>query len=393
MTEEQWRADTPASRDLIHFNNAGAALMPQPVVTAMQDYITHEANLGGYEAADATKSQQEGFYDAVASLLGCKATNIAFASSATNAFARALSCIPFQAGDKILMANEDYISNQLAFLSLRKRFGVELLRANSLPEGGVDLDHFRHLAKQHRPRLVSLTHVPTNSGLVQPAEEVGKICRAYDLIYLLDACQSIGQLPLDVNKLQCHFLSATFRKFLRGPRGAGFLYVSDSILQQPLEPLFIDMRGAQWTAPNQYAPLVNAQRFEDWEIPYVLMAGARVAVNYAQSVGIETIKNRNQLLCTVLREQLSAIGLPTLDRGHELSSIITVYVPAQHPTELMQRLRTMNINSSISYGDYALIDFTTKQVPWALRLSPHYYSTETEVHAVVEALRQIISTQ
>ncbi|HNT51687.1 MAG TPA: aminotransferase class V-fold PLP-dependent enzyme, partial [Cyclobacteriaceae bacterium] len=150
------RHQTPGCKSKIHFNNAGASLPPQQVVETITEHLTLEATTGGYEAADLKKNEIAGFYHTAAKLLNCKASNIAFTSSATNSFARALSCIPFNPGDSLLLANEDYISNQLAFLSLQKRFGIKIVRAASLPKGGVDVDDMRRLMDLHKPKLVSL---------------------------------------------------------------------------------------------------------------------------------------------------------------------------------------------------------------------------------------------
>src|SRR5882762_2647025 len=319
------RADTPGCREKVHFNNAGASLMPKPVIESIENHIRLEASLGGYEAAEHREEDINGFYESAARLLNGKASNIAFTSSATNSYARALSCIPFEKGDMVLIANEDYISNQLAFLSLQARWGIQLLRAASLPEGGVDVDDMKRLMNKHAPRLVSLTHVPTNSGLVQPVERVGQLCRERDIPYLVDACQSVGQFPVDVRKIQCDFLSATFRKFLRGPRGTGFLYVSDAILKKNWEPLFIDMRGADWTGYNEYKIRADAHRFEEWEMPHALVLGAKAALDYALSVGLTDIQSKNKILCERFRLGVGTIpGLDLLDLGKQQSSIMTI---------------------------------------------------------------------
>lgn len=392
MNVELLRAQTPGCKQKIHFNNAGASLMPQSVIDAMQNYLTFESVTGGYEAADSKADEIAGFYSSTARLLNCKAANIAFASSATNAFARALSCIPFQEGDSILLANEDYISNQIAFLSLQKRFGIQILRAKSKPEGGVDVEDMKRLMDEHQPKLVSLTHVPGNTGLIQPVEEVGKLCAQRNLYYLVDGCQSAGQIPVDVEKIQCDFFTATLRKFLRGPRGCGFLYVSDKIINQKLEPLFIDLRGADWVSADEYAPRMDARRFEDWEMPYALVLGSKAAIDYALQVGLVEIQERNLHVCELIRNEVSQLkGFTLLDIGTPQSSIITMTIANQKAQHVLSSLRKQNINTSIGFRNFALIDFDAKKVEWALRISPHYYNTEEEVNILINSLKTFSS--
>jgi len=387
---ERLRDDTPGCAHRIHFNNAGAGLMPVQVLEPMLDYLRSEADIGGYEAADARADAIADFYAATAGLLGCRADNIAFASSATDAFSRALSSIPFKRGDVILTTQDDYVSNQIAFMSLRKRFGVDVLHAPTLPEGGVDVDEMARLMHTHRPRIVVVTHIPTNSGLVQPIAEVGAHCRELDLLYLVDACQSVGQYPLDVDRIGCDFLSTTCRKFLRGPRGTGFLYVSDRVLESPLEPLFVDMRGARWVGPHEYETVAGAARFEDWEFPYAAVIGCAHATRYALEVGLDVIAERSPRLAAHLREGLAAIGgVRLLDRGRELCAIVTLSIDGWRPDDFKRKLDERGINSALSFREYALYDFSEKDVDWCLRLSPHYYNTEQEIEDVIEAIAEL----
>lgn len=386
------RADTPGCQTKVHFNNAGAALPPYPVLHAMQEYLTEEANCGGYETAAANATALNRFYMAAGKLLNAPAKNIAFTSSATNSFARALSCIPFKKGDVVIIANEDYSSNQLQFLSLEERFEIELVRANSLPEGGVDVDHMVSLIRSRHPKLVSLTHVPTNTGLIQPVAEIGKVCREQEITYLVDACQSVGQMPLDVEEIGCDFLCATLRKFLRGPRGAGLLYVSDRILHKPWYPLFLDMYAATWTDDDTFVTAPDAKRFQDWEQPYALIAGSYAAIHYANEIGLQQIADRNKYLGGILRPRLASLpGVTMLDKGKEQASIITLSAPVNDPQWLMTSLRERNINTAISVIAGALIDFRSKGVNWALRISPHYYNTEDEIDTLLDALESLFA--
>jgi selenocysteine lyase/cysteine desulfurase len=387
---ERLRAETPGCVNRIHFNNAGAGLMPAPVLETMKDYLELEAELGGYEAADARAEAIQEFYAATAQLLGCQARNIAFATNATDAFARALSSIPFVRGDLILTTRDDYISNQIAFISLRKRFGVEVAHAPNLPEGGVDVDELERLMRERRPRLVVVTHIPTNSGLVQPVAEIGRRCRELELLYLVDACQSVGQYAIEVERLGCDFLSATGRKFLRGPRGSGLLYVSDRALAAGYEPLFIDMRGARWVGFEQYEQVETAARYEDWEFSYATVLGAAAAAHYALAVGIDAIAERTPALGSALRDRLAELdGVRVLDRGRERCAIVTFTLEGWKSDELADELRRRRINSSVSAREHALYDFTDKGVEACVRMSPHYYNTEQEVDDVVDLLREL----
>ena len=387
---ERLRAETPGCAHRIHFNNAGAGLMPRSVLDAMVGHLQLEAEIGGYEAADARADAVADFYSATAELINCRPDEVAFASSATDAFSRALSAVPLQAGDVILTTQDDYISNQIAFMAQRKRFGVEVVHAPTVPEGGVDVSEMARLMRELSPRVVVVTHIPTNSGLVQPVEEIGRHCRELDLLYLVDACQSVGQYPLDVGAIGCDFLSVTCRKFLRGPRGSGFLFVSERALKAGYAPLFIDMRGARWVAPGRYEPVAGADRFEDWEFPYAAVIGSAVAIRYAIGVGLNEIWRRSRRLAAQLREGAAGIaGVRVLDHGRELCAIVTLAFEGLEAEDVKRALDGHRINSTLSYREYAHYDFAEKNVQWCLRLSPHYYNTEDEVVQVLAAIEEL----
>ncbi|GAA1373779.1 aminotransferase class V-fold PLP-dependent enzyme [Catellatospora chokoriensis] len=385
------RADTPGCEHVVHLNNAGCGLTPRSVLSAVVEHLELEARIGGYEAAAARADAVTGFYTQTAALINAKPGEIAFAGSATHAYSTALSAIPFGPGDVILTTRDDFVSNQLAFLSLGKRFGVRLVHAPDLPGGGVDVAAMAALMRAHRPRLVAVTHIPTNSGLVQPVAEIGRHCRELDLLYLVDACQSVGQLPVDVAEIGCDLLTATCRKFLRGPRGSGFLYVADRVLRAGYEPLFIDMHGARWTGPDSYRPVDTAARFEDWEFPYATLLGCAEAARYALAVGVDAVASRTPALAAHLRDKLQEQpGVRVLDRGPQLGALVTFAVQGWQPQEFKAALDARRINSALSFREFAQLDFGDKGVDWCLRLSPHYYNTEEEVDLAAAAVAEIL---
>jgi selenocysteine lyase/cysteine desulfurase len=387
---DRLRAETPGVENVVHLNNAGCGLLAAPVLAAVQDHFLLEAQIGGYEAAERQADAVRGFYTETAALLNTKPENVAFASSATHAYSTALSAFDFVPGDVILTTRNDFISNQIAFLSLRRRHGVRVVHAPDAQEGGVDVEAMVELMREHRPRLVAVTHVPTNSGLVQPVAEIGRHCRELDLTYLVDACQSAGQIELDVAELGCDFLTATPRKFLRGPRGTGFLYVSDRVLAAGHEPLFIDMYGARWTGPDEYRPLDTAVRFEDWEFSYAGVLGCAAAVRYAREVGVGVGGRRARDLAARLRTALSAIeGVTVLDRGPDPAALVTFAVAGWEATPFKAAMDERRINSALSFREIAQYDFGDKDVDWCLRLSPHYYNTDAEVDEAAAAVSEL----
>src|SRR5467141_347198 len=387
---KQWREDTPGCANQIHFNNAGSGLMPRAVLEAITAHLNREANLGGYESADDAEAAVEDAYAAVSKVLGAQPRNIAVVENSTVAFFQALSAFDFKAGDVIVTTRNDYISNQLAYLSLARRHGVEVQRAADLASGGADPQSVKELLRDPRVRLLAVTWVPTNSGLVQPVEALGEFAEAAGVPYLVDGCQAVGQIPVDVAKLRCDFFSGTARKFLRGPRGIGFLYVSDRALQRGDFPLYIDMRGADWVSANDFAPAPDARRFENWELACSLVLGMGGAARYALEVGLERGGRRARELAATLRGKLSGLsGIRVLDIGKELAAIVTIETAGWDARELSKLLRTRGINSSASLRAYAVIDMDEKRAATALRLSPHYYNTEEEIDRVVEQLQAV----
>jgi selenocysteine lyase/cysteine desulfurase len=388
------RADTPGCERVVHFNNAGCGLLATPTLTAMLDHLRLEAQIGGYEASAARADGVRSFYTETAALINAKPENIAFAGSATHAYSNALSAIPFEPGDVILTTRNDFISNQIAFLSLRKRFGVTIVHAPDAPEGGVDVDAMASLMRANRPRLVAATQIPTNSGLVQDVAAIGRHCRELDLLYVVDACQSIGQLPVDVEEIGADFMTATCRKFLRGPRGSGFLFVSDRVLRAGYEPLFIDMHGARWSGPDAYQPSETASRFEEWEFPYATLLGCAAATRYAREVGIDAIALRTPQLIVRLRSRLEAIpGIRVLDRGRHLGALVTFKVDGWEAQPFKAALDVRDVNSALSFREFAQFDFGDKDVDWAMRLSPHYYNTEDEVDLVASDIADLAGSR
>ena len=387
----RWRADTPGSERVIHLNNAGAALQPAAVRDAVLRHLELEQEIGGYEAADARVDALRDAYEAVGRLIGASARNVAMQQNSTVAFAQAFAAFDLRRGDLILTSRADYASNQIMYLALSRRVGVEIVRAPDAPEGGIDPQAVRELIRRRRPTLLALSWIPTNSGLVQPAEPIGEICREADIPYILDACQAVGQMPVDVGRLHCDYLAAATRKFMRGPRGVGFLYVSDRALEAGAYPLSVDMHGADWTDPETFALKPDARRFEQWEISHALVLGAGAAAGYALEVGIGKARERSWALAASVRERLAEMdGIRVLDRGPSLCAIATAELGGRNAEQVKLALRARGINTSSPLREDAVIDIDEKRAASAIRISPHYYNTADEIDHALAALAEVL---
>ena len=382
---EAIRADTPACADLIHFNNAGAALPPEAVVDSVVEHLRLEAAVGGYEAHDAAAEQVDRTYHALAELLSCRPHELAMTTGASEAWWRAFQSVPLKAGDRVLACRAEYNSNAFALIQARER-GIVVDVVPDDSTGQIDVDALAGMLDD-RVKLVTLTHMPTSGGLINPAEAVGAIVADHPALYLLDACQSVGQRRLDVDDLHCDLLSFTGRKFLRGPRGTGALYVRTSSMNELDDPTFIDAHSADWVADGEYELHSGAERYELFESSIAARIGLGVAVDYALEVGIEEIEARTSALATSLRGRLvEEVGASVHDQGVERSGIVVFSLPGHEPAEIVPRLRAQRINTSLATARSAQMDLGRRGVDTAVRASVHYYNTEDEIDRFVHAL-------
>ena len=388
----RWRSDTPGIISRIHLNNAGAALMPKTVSDKIHEVISQESQVGGYETADQMAMEITETYKQIGELINASSHNIAIVENATVAIQLVLSTIAFQKGDLIITTKNDYVSNQLMFLSLSRRLNVRIMHADELPDGGVDADSVRRLADNPACKLVCVSWIPTNSGLIQDVEAIGKICKEFGKPFLVDACQAVGQIPIDVKKIKCDYLAASARKYLRGPRGIGFLYISNAALSRGDYPIFIDARGSSWVQKEQFILLPDARRFENWEFSYALVAGLGTAALYANSINIiETFGYVSQL-ANYTRDKLREIeDVYVLDTGVNKCGIVSAKIDGCDCMKLQMKLRQHRINTSYALREWALIDMDAKNAHTALRISPHYYNTYEEIDMLVESLNEIIN--
>lgn len=372
------RAETPGCANVTHLNAAGAALLPQPVVDATIGHLELEAQRGGYEAAASNLEAVERPYAAIAQLIGCEPTEVAIVENATRAWDMAFYGIPFAQGDRVLTTVGEYASNYVAYLQLARTRGIRVDVVPDDASGQLDVRALERMIDDD-VRLIAITHVPTNGGLVNPAEEVGRIARAAGVLYLLDACQSVGQLPIDVEQVGCDFLSATGRKYLRAPRGTGFLYARTSALEQ-VEPPFVDLHAARWVSRDAYELRPDARRFENWETNYAGKVGLGVAVDYLLGWGIDAVWATVRELAAAFRARLEQIpGVHVQDEGATRCGIVTFTKDGLDARALREELRAEGINVWWADVSSTRLDMEQRGLEVVVRASVHYYNTAEEI--------------
>ncbi|MHA6765289.1 aminotransferase class V-fold PLP-dependent enzyme [Streptacidiphilus sp. PAMC 29251] len=382
------RLDTPGCANRVHLNNAGAGLLSRRTLAAMTGHLELEAAIGGYEAAWQTAEQIAATYANLARLVGGRPEEVALFDNATRAWNAAFYALSFRPGDRILTGRAEYGSNVLAYFQVAQRTGAEIVVVPDDVHGRLDTAALADLIDE-RTRLVGVSHIPTSGGLINPAAEIGRITRAAGVPFLLDATQSVGQFPVDVDEIGCDLLTATGRKFLRGPRGTGFLWVRTEALDL-LEPHVTEIRAAEWDGGRGFSWQPGAQRFETWEKSYANVLGLNAAVEQALELGLDRIGRRALALGGRLRDQLDALPhVTTHDLGRDRCAIVTCAVEGLAAEDVAAALARQRINSTTTVAEHTQFDTERHDVHPLVRLSPHYYNTEEELDRTVAALAEL----
>ena len=377
--------ETPGLAGRIHLDNAGSSFMAAPVIHAIKTAFDREVRFGGYVAQEQQNEALEASYHALARLLGGDASDYAFVGNAVDGWTKAFYSLPFKQGDVILTAYNEYCANYIAYLQVAKTKGVEIRVARSLPEGGIDLEHMKALIDE-RTRLISISHMPSSSGEIVQAAEVGCIARDNGILFQLDACQSTGHVPVNVNQIGCDIMTGTSRKFLRGPRGIGFLYVNQKARSQ-MEPVVMTNMAAEWSSKDSYIAREDARVFEAWERSVVNQIGFGAAINYLLELGVETataqIRRNADYLRGLLagRNEVTMVCPPSAQ-----SAIITFNVDGFTPTEVKTYMQKRGIAVQVAKQAHTRLDYEARNINEAIRVSPHYYTPRSAMDDFMTAL-------
>jgi cysteine desulfurase/selenocysteine lyase len=389
---DQFRADTPGSSRKLHFNNAGASLPVKQVLERVTGYMEEEALNGAYETEAKYQAEIDKTYDSIAKLINVTPSEIALVENASVGWCIAFYGIDFKPGDEVLVSELEYVTNLIGFFNARDLYGISIVVIPNDEQGNFSLEQLE-AAITPRSKLIAVTHIASGTGGIIPVEAIGRMAARHNILYLLDACQSVGQMPVDARAIGCHFLSVTGRKHLRAPRGTGFLYVRQEF-QDKLKTLFIDGHALEWITEERYQTRHDAKRFEFHEKNRALSLGLGRAVEYALSIGLERIRQRNSYLADILRNGLREIsGITVHDFGDELSGIVTFSLAGIAAQTVKEQLAAQEINVSVALARSTLLFMNKHQLQSTVRASVHYYNTEVELETLLKALQTILQLQ
>jgi selenocysteine lyase/cysteine desulfurase len=377
------RLDTPGAARGVFLDSAGSSLPPAPVLDEVVGHLRREAEVGGYRAALERDDDLEAGYGVLAEVLDCHPDEVAFTDSATRSWLTVFDAIPLAAGDRILFTEAEYGGNAIPLLRRAEEVGATAEVVPSDATGAVDVAALREVLDD-RVRVVSLVHVPTNGGLVNPAADVIAAVRESDALVMLDACQSAGQVSLA--GLDADIVTGTGRKWLRGPRGTGFLVVRRRVRDR-LRPRLVDLHGGTWTGRDRYELRDDARVFELWESGVADRLGLIAAVRYALDLGIDDIAAAVGDRAEHLRAGLAAVpGVTLHDLGTRRCGLVTFTVDGLDPKTVRDRLQERDVTVTVSGVTSTRYDMARRGLDLVVRASPHYFVTPAQLDEAVAAV-------
>lgn len=382
------REATPGCQSgIVHFNHAGASLPSQATLDAIIEQLQREARDGPMEAGEQGAVLVEKARRAAGQLLNAPASSIAFASSGSTAWSMAFQALgPWQPGDRILVGRHEWGGN-LASMELAVQAGarVEVIPCDA---SGAACPVALEAMLDAKVKLIDLTWLPANGGLINPAQAIGDVARRHTIPYFIDAGQAVGQLPVDVQALQCDVLKSAGRKHLRGPRGTALLYIRPEFLPH-LNPAQRDVFSAPWTAEG-FDLRNDARRFETSEVSFALLAGLGNALHEINQLGSERVWQRVLQTSARIREALRQIpGISLHDLGNTHSGLIAFNLAGWDSFELKQRLGLKRINIGANGVAYTPLDMQARGLSSVARISVSPLNTDDEIEWLVKALREL----
>ncbi|SOY69312.1 aminotransferase class V-fold PLP-dependent enzyme [Cupriavidus taiwanensis] len=388
------RADTPLTASTIYLDTAAASIPPDAVLDTVRGYLLDTGHVGIYLPAfrKETYARVEAVRATLAGWLNCAADELAFTKNATESISIAARGIAWQAGDEVLVADTEMLSNLLPWRRLEQSHGIVVKMVAANAEGLLSAAAFA-AAITPRTRLLTFSHLPNSTGAVQPAAQICAVARQHGVLSLVNGAQSVGMLRSDVAELGCDVLAGCGRKALRATEGSGFLYVRRALIAQ-IEPMLVGWwNGAYDRATGALSLVPGARRFEAGcpIVPAIL--GLGTAIDYAAAIGIDAIEARVRDLTEYAVAKFSSIPGFELygpaDVAHRIG-IVPFNVRGVDPARIVAALETQQciIEAGNFMADAILARYGVSTMA---RVSLHYFNTHEEIDRVAALIRAAIA--
>jgi len=369
--------------EFINFNNAGSSKSFSQTNLKIKEYLDQEERLGGYFCVEVFKLKLSKFYQNLSNLINCQPDEISFISNTTVGFNLFINSIKISKGDNVVILENEYESNLISLLNNKVNFRVVKLSK----DGEVDLNDL--VSKiDCRTKVVSVCHLPSNNGNQNPIKKIGKLVKAQNqkAIYLIDACQSIGHLDINVKSIKCDVLVGSGRKYLRGPRGTGFIFIKKKIKER-INPLILDSHNSSL---ENKIKVTNKHIFENFEYSPALKIGLSESINQINKVGIARIEENIRKKTIYFREKLKKNPkIITYENNNNFSGISTLNFQEEDPKRIFNHLLKKKILTSVTQKKKLLRPFKKKKILSALRVSIHYYNTYKQIDYLIECFSKL----
>lgn len=375
----------------VHLNTAGAGLMPAAVVDAVTGCLRQEALDGAYETElRHADTLDKGVYASLARVLDAPVEDLALFDSATRAWTSAVTALSLSSRDRIWITPYEYAGSLILWTELRRRTGVRIDVVPLLPGGDLDVDWMRVNIRED-VAVVSVPHVPSGCGIVNPVEEIGRVLSSWRCLYLVDACQSVGQLPVSARDIGCDLLTGAGRKFLRGPRGTGFAYIGPRLRAVARLP-FHDLHVADMTSDTTYEVHTDgARRFEHAERSTAAVVGLDAALRHHLDRTQTPDVPPGGTLRDLVRAAVEDLpGTRLVDPGTRHASIVTFVSDRVQAPRLRDELAARGVNVWVAQGSHTPLFMRRERVEHAVRVSPHHHNTPEDVDVFARGLRAVI---
>lgn len=372
-----------AGKEKIYLNNASVSLMPFSSIKAMTDFQISYSEIGpdSIESEDFIKEKLVGVRKAVAKIIKCQPEEVILTQSTTDGVNIVANGLLFNSNSNIVIRGmgHEHHANYFPWLRLKKKLTLKSLEIDE--NGFFELDELQNLV-DNNTKLVALSHALYNTGAILPVEEIGEFLEKNNIPFFLDSAQTVGCIgDYDFKKTKCDFMAFNGSKWLCGPMGTGIFYCKKSS-SDLLEPMTIGGESAIVYDKTKLAYKDIPEKFQTGFRNYVGIIGLEESMKYLMRFGLDNIHKKIINLANLLRDELTRISGITLygpKDPEKRNSIVSFLIEGYEPQYVVEKLEKQKIVITVR-------EIFEKKI---LRVSPHFFNSESEILKVIEAIKKL----